>query len=65
MTPDLDDALAALRQEATVAVAPSSAVQGLLAETDPDQLTAKAALDLIYRLKKLLVEEEGDRQIER
>ena len=48
-----------------MAAAPPSAVQDLLAETDPDQLTAKAALDLIYRLKKLLVEEQGDRQIER
>ena len=56
---------AALRQEPAVTAAPPSAVQDALAETDPDQLTAKAALDLIYRLKKLLVEEQGDRQIER
>ena len=36
-----------------------SPVERLLAEIDPDQLTAKEALDLVYRLKKALVESEA------
>ena len=36
-----------------------SPVERLLAEIDPDELTAKEALDLVYRLKKCLVENGG------
>ena len=39
----------------TVPAQPSPA-ERLLAETNPDELTAKDALDLIYRLKKCLVD---------
>jgi DNA mismatch repair protein MutS len=36
----------------------------LLAEVDPDELTARAALDLVYRLKKCLVADQATEQME-
>jgi hypothetical protein len=39
-----------------------SRVERLVAEVDPDRITAKEALDLVYRLKKALVEGEAARQ---
>jgi DNA mismatch repair protein MutS len=35
---------------------PESAAEGLLRETRPDELTPREALDLIYRLKRLVTE---------
>ncbi|MGD9508686.1 MAG: DNA mismatch repair protein MutS [Geminicoccaceae bacterium] len=55
---------AALRQDKPATPAPVSPVHGLLLSTDPDQLTAKNALDLVYRLKKLLVETGNDGHID-
>ncbi len=62
---DLPLFAAMLREPASAdaATAPSL-VERLLAETDPDQLTPKAALDLVYRLKKALVENQGARHID-
>jgi DNA mismatch repair protein MutS len=56
---------AALRQNVSPEPPPVSPVHRLLVETNPDELTAKAALDLVYRLKKLLVESGSDEHIER
>ena len=41
-----------------------SAVERILAATDPDELTARAALELVYRLKKCLVDAEGEGQMD-
>ena len=59
---DLPLFAAMLHEPVTTEPAPSP-VDALLAEVDPDQLTAKDALDLIYRLKKLLVEHGAKRHI--
>jgi DNA mismatch repair protein MutS len=61
---DLPLLAAMLREPAQQEVAAEpSPVEQLLAEVDPDQLTAKEALDLVYRLKKALVENEAARHI--
>jgi hypothetical protein len=54
---------AVLREPAPAAAAEPLPVERLLAEIDPDRLTAKEALDLVYRLKKALVENEAARHI--
>ena len=56
---------AALRRDTAPEPTPPSPALEVLAGTDPDQLTAKAALDLVYRLKKLLVEDGSDGHIDR
>jgi DNA mismatch repair protein MutS len=56
---------AALRQDEQPESPPPSPALEVLAGTDPDQLTAKAALDLVYQLKKLLVESGSDGHIGR
>ena len=55
---------AALRRDTAPEPTPPSPALEVLAGTDPDQLTAKAALDLVYRLKKLLVEDGSDGHID-
>ena len=55
---------AALRTETPPAPTPDSPVHRTLTATDPDQLTAKAALDLVYRLKNLLVDGDIDGHID-
>ena len=46
------------------ATAEPSAVERLLGETDPDALTPRQALELVYRLKKALVATGPDGHIE-
>jgi DNA mismatch repair protein MutS len=60
---DLPLFAAMLREPAPAAVVEASPVERLLAEVDPDQLTAREALDLVYRLKKALVENGAARHI--
>ncbi len=60
---DLPLFAAMLREPSPAAADEPSPVERLLAEVDPDQLTAKEALDLVYRLKKALVENGAARHI--
>ena len=62
---DLPLFAAMLREPSPSAVsAGPSPVERLLADIDPDRLTAKEALDLVYRLKKCLVETEASGHIQ-
>jgi DNA mismatch repair protein MutS len=60
---DLPLFAAMLREQPPARHDGSSEVEQLLVEVDPDQLTAREALDLVYRLKKCLVDEAGSRHI--
>ena len=62
---DLPLFAAMLREPSPSAVSTGpSPVERLLADIDPDRLTAKEALDLVYRLKKCLVETEASGHIQ-